>query len=325
MSHLHAVRLRQPKPSTMLIVETTVFVALSNVLVNPNAQEQLRRGFSRIVVASARESAVQELIALGGDVDAAIVGVKEYIDEDVLTALPRLRVLGSVGAGTNHLDLTALGNRGIRVITTPGANAVSVAEHALMMILSSAKRALPAHDAVLRGEDRAGMLDPPVEIRGRRAGILGAGATARALIPLLQALGVDVVVWTRDPGRHPDLHTVSLDEVFNGCDIISIHLPLTSQTKGMVDARLLRRLPDGAFVVNVARKEIVDPDGLRAVLEERSDLWFAVDDFGLVADGTVEVVGDRGMWSPHVAGVTVEALARMQDMVVRGMLETINN
>lgn len=171
---------------------------------NLDARAALERNFSTVVVATARERAVAELTALGDTVEAAIVGVRERINAGVLTALSRLRVVGSVGAGTDHVDLAALADRGVQVITTPGINAVSVAEHALMMTLALAKRALPAHAAVSAGEDRAGMHNPPVEVRGRRAGVLGAGATACALIPLLRAIGTDVVVWTRHPDRHPD-------------------------------------------------------------------------------------------------------------------------
>ncbi len=164
-----------------------------------------------------------------------------------------------------------------------------------MMILALAKHALPAHAAVVAGQDRVGMIDSPVEVHGRRAGVLGAGATGRALIPLLRALGMEVTVWTRRPDRHPDLPTAGLEEIFEECSIVSVHLPLTPHTRGMVDAKLLRLLPPGALVVNVARKEIIDSDGLQLVAAEQPDLRFAVDDFGLADDGTVAVVGDRGL------------------------------
>lgn len=303
----------------------TVFVALADVIDDPDARAALEQNFSTVVVATARENALIELAALGDTVHAAIVGVRERIDAAVLDALPQLRVLGSIAAGTDHLDLGALADRDVRLITTPGVNAVSVAEHALMMILALAKRMLPAHAAIVAGQDRAGMLDPPVEVRGRRIGVLGAGATARALIPLLQALGMEAVVWTRRPERHPDLRTATLEEIFSGCDIVSVHLPLTPQTRGLVNTQLLRLLPSGAFVVNVARKEIIDPDGLRAVAAERPDLRFAVDDFGLADDGTVATIGDRGLWSPHVAGITVEALAAMQGVVIRGVVQAVTS
>ncbi|HEY6421872.1 MAG TPA: NAD(P)-dependent oxidoreductase [Pseudonocardiaceae bacterium] len=301
----------------------TVFVALADVIDDPDARAALERTFSTVVVATAREHAVTELTALGDTVDAAIIGVRERIDAGVLAALPRLRVVGSLSVGTDHLDLAAIADRGVQVITTPGINAVSVAEHALMMILALAKRALPAHAAVVAGQDRAGMVDLPVEVRGRRVGVLSAGATARALIPLLRALGMDVQVWTRRPDGHPDLPTAGLEEIFGRCGIVSVHLPLTPQTRGLVDAQLLRLLPPGALVVNVARKEIIDSDGLRAIVAERPDLRFGVDDFGLAEDGTAAVVGDRGLWSPHVAGITVEASAEMENVVVRGVVQAV--
>lgn len=303
----------------------TVFVALADVIDNPDARAALERSFSTVVIATDRRHALTELTALGDTVHAAIIGIKERIDAGVLDALPQLRVLGSMAAGTDHLDLVALSDHGVQVITTPGVNAVSVAEHALMMILALAKRVLPAHAAVAAGEDRAGMLDPPVEVRGRRVGVLGAGSTARALIPLLRALGTEEVVWTRRPELHPDLRTATLEEIFGGCHIVSVHLPLTTETCGLVDAQLLRLLPPGAFLINVARKEIIDSDGLRAVVTERPDLRFAVDDFGLAEDGTVAAVGDQGLWSPHIAGITVEALAAMQEVVVRGVVQAVTS
>lgn len=139
----------------------TVFVALAEVIDDSDARAALERAFSTVVVATDRRHALTELTALGDTVHAAIIGVRERIDAGVLDALPQLRVLGSLAAGTDHLDLEALADRGVQVITTPGVNAVSVAEHALTMILALAKRVLPAHATVTASQDRAGMLDPP--------------------------------------------------------------------------------------------------------------------------------------------------------------------
>jgi hypothetical protein len=100
---------------------------------------------------------------------------------------------------------------------------------------------------------------------------------------------VDVTVWTRHPDQHPDLPTAGLEELFSGCGIVS-----------------------------------VDSDGLRVIAAERPDWWFAVDDFELADDGTVAIVGDRGLWSPHVAGITVEASTAMDDVVVRGVVQAVS-
>lgn len=294
-----------------------VFVALPDLRNNQQAFSALSRAFSTVHVASRREHAMKELTALGDVIAAAIVGVKERISVDVLDALPSLRVLGSVGSGTDHMDVAALKDRGVQVVTTPGTNAVSVAEHAMMMILSLAKRTLSGHSAVLNGQDRAGMREPPIEVRGRRVGVLGAGATARALLPMLHAFDVETTVWTRSPEKHVDLPTIELRELFRHSDIISLHLPLTESTRGLVDAELLSLLPTGALVINTARKEILDLAALPSLVSKRPDLRFAIDDFGLADDGTASNLGDSALLSPHTAGVTVEALRAMQDAVVQ--------
>ncbi|MGV9315557.1 hypothetical protein ACWDR0_25740 [Streptomyces sp. NPDC003691] len=135
----------------------TVFVALPDLPGNPEAFGLLSDAFTEVRVASRRDRALTELTALGPGVSAAVVGVRERIGPVILDALPGLRVLGSVGTGTDHLDLAALRERGVRVVTTPGVNAVSVAEHTMMMVLALAKRALSGHRAALTGEERAGM------------------------------------------------------------------------------------------------------------------------------------------------------------------------
>jgi phosphoglycerate dehydrogenase-like enzyme len=300
-----------------------VFVALPEIRDNQRAFGQLCRSFPTVHVASRRELAMTELAALGDEITAAIIGVKERINIDALEALPNLRVVGSVGTGTDHLDMAALRERGVRVVTTPGVNAVSVAEHAMMMILSLAKRTLSGHSAVMEGRDRGGMPEPPIEVRGRRVGILGAGATARALLPMLRAFGTDAAVWTRSPEKHADLPLIGLSDLFRRSDIISVHLPLTESTRGLVNATLLELLPEGALLVNTARKEIIDLTALPSLISTRPDLRFAVDDFGLAADGTASLLGDAALMSPHSAGVTVEALRAMQDLAVRETIRAV--
>ncbi len=298
-------------------------MALADLTHNRQAFDDLQRTFSTVRVATARDRAVAELKALGSDVTAAVIGIKERIDASVLDAVPELRAIGSVGVGTDHLDLAALRDRGVRVVTTPGVNSVSVAEHALMMILALAKRTLPGHAAVLSGEDRAGLTESPFELRGRRVGVLGAGATARALLPMLYALGTEPAVWTRRPERHADLPVMDLEELLRRSDILSVHLPLSDETRGLLGPKLLGLLPQGALVVNTARKDIFDLPALAAVVAERPDLRFAMDGFGLAADGVTASLGATALFSPHVAGVTVEALRAMQDRAVRGVVEAV--
>lgn len=312
-----------PSAGTPGAAPGTVFVALPDLPEHSAAFGRLLAAFSDVRVATHRDRALTELTALGPAVTAAVVGVRERVGPAVLDALPGLRVLGSVGTGTDHLDLAALRKRGVRVVTTPGVNAVSVAEHAMMMALALAKRALPGHQAALTGEDRAGLPEPPVELRGRCAGVLGAGATARALLPLLRAFGMETLVWTRTPENHADLPTAPLEEIFRRAHVISVHLPLHDSTRGLIGPRLLGQLPPGAMVVNTARKEILDISALPEMAAARPDLRFGIDDFGLAADGTAAALGASALFSPHVAGVTTESLAAMQETAVRRTVDLI--
>jgi phosphoglycerate dehydrogenase-like enzyme len=300
-----------------------LFLVLPDLLETDDLDRRLRERFDEIRVCERRENAIPELMELGPRVDAVIVGVRERITGDVLSAVPNLQVVGSVGAGTDHLDLVALQKAGVAVVTTPGANATSVAEHALFMILGLIKRGLRAHAAVLAGADRSGIPQLPLELSGSSVGVLGAGPTARALVGLLRPFDVDLRVWTRSPQKHPDLPVGPLERVFEA-RAVSIHLPLTAETRGLVGADLLRRLPPDAVVVNTARKEIVDPKELRIAVQSRPDLNVAVDDFDLKRDGTIDALDDfRGLWSPHIAGVTVQSLRRMHETVVTGLLNAI--
>ncbi|WP_169792552.1 NAD(P)-dependent oxidoreductase [Actinoplanes rectilineatus] len=305
----------------------TVFVVLPNVLENEAAAEKLHQAFDRVVVASERSVAVSELVDLGSSVDAAVVGVKERIDASVLDKLPNLRAIGSVSAGTDHIDVPAVQSRGVKLVTSGNANSQSVAEHALAMILCIVKRLREGHAASLSGADRAGMVNAPHEFRGMNVGILGAGATAQALLRLLQPFGVNVLVWTRNPASHPEIleygaENSGLDKIFGTCNVVSIHLPLTDETRHMVDGRLLNKLPKNACVVNVARKDIFDLGQLTESMVDRPDLSLAVDDFGLAGEDFVSRLDDRFLVTPHVAGVTVEAERAMQNIVVDGVIRT---
>ncbi|MFF2024056.1 NAD(P)-dependent oxidoreductase [Streptomyces sp. NPDC058171] len=298
----------------------TVFVTLPDLVANEPAMAALHDHFTAVRVVTDRGRALAELTALGADVTAAIVGVKERIDAGVLAALPELRAVGSVGTGTDHLDLTALRDHRVGLVTAPGVNAVSVAEHTMALLLGLAKRLLAGHAAVLAGTDRAGMPQRPVELRGRRAGVLGAGATARALLPMLRAFGLEPRVWTRNPDRHPDLPTAPLEDVLLHSDVLSVHLPLAEGTRGLLTPERLGLLPEGALVVNTARKAVFDLPGLPALRAARPDLRFAVDDFGLAADGTAALLAPDGLLSPHIAGVTAESLRAMEDTAVHGTI-----
>jgi D-3-phosphoglycerate dehydrogenase len=304
----------------------TLFLALENVLQNDEAMTRLRRVFTDVIVATERSRAMAEMSELAEEVDAAIIGVREHVTESVLGDVPNLQVLGSVGAGTDHIDLDALATRDVKLVTSAGVNARAVAEHAVLMVLGLLKSVLMSHEASVNGTDRDGVRTWPRDLRGRRVGILGCGRTAVEFARLVTAFGCDIHVWTRHPERHPEiaelgLHSTSIRDLFTSCEVVSVHLPLTDDTNGLVTGDLIRTLPNRAVLVNVARKEIFALHSLLPALDERKDITVGIDDFRLVEDGVPSALGPRCLLSPHLAGVTEEALKAMQDRVVAGLLE----
>ncbi len=307
-------------------MELTLFIAPEHLLENLPAMERLRATFSRIIVAGERRRAIAELVGAGPVVDAVIVGFLDAIRAEDVTALTRLRVVGSTATGTDHLPMDALRARGVRVVTADGANAYAVGEHALMMVLALLKRAAEGHEAVVSARDRAGVRQWPRDLRGRRVGLIGGGRTALALLRLLRAFDCEVRVWTRHPDRHPELAalgagTCGMDEVFECCEVVSLHVPLAIDTRGMVTGAHLRRLPKDAILINVARREIVDWASVAPVLAERRDLMLGADGLRLGDLGIPGLMEGRCILSPHVAGVTEGALRAMQDRVVAGVVE----
>jgi phosphoglycerate dehydrogenase-like enzyme len=303
----------------------TIFIAPEHLMDNQRAMARLGSVFHEIVFARERARAMAELAALGPSVEAVIVGMMDPIREGDLATLTNLRVVGSTATGTDHLAMDALEARGVEVVTADGVNAYAVAEHTLMMVLVLLKRALEAHESVTSGRDRAGMPAWPRDLRGRRAGILGAGRTAMAVVRLLRAFDCPVLVWTRRPDRHPEIvelgaEPASLDRIFEASEIVTMHLPLTDETRGLVTGGLVRRLPAGAMIVNVARGEVVDWPSVAPALAQRRDVLLGADGLGLAERGIPEAVGGRSILSPHVAGVTDGALRAMQDHVVDGVV-----
>jgi D-3-phosphoglycerate dehydrogenase len=194
------------------------------------------------------------------------------------------------------------------------------------MVLGLLKSVLVSHESTVNGTDRDGVVPWPRDLRGRRVGILGCGPTGVEFARLATGFGCDVHVWTRHPERHPEIaelgmHATSIQDLFRSCDVVSTHLPLNDDTRGLVTGDLVRAMPRGAVLINVARKEIFALPSLLSALKERKDVTLGIDDFELRQDRIVDELGHRCLLTPHTAGVTEEALQAMQERVVSGLIE----
>jgi len=186
----------------------------------------------------------------------------------VLRRLPALRMIAVCGIGTDAIDLEAARAQGIVVCNIPGRTAPVVAEHALGLMLAIAKRAWFQTNELKQGR-WTGMDN--VTLRGKTLGIVGAGAIAAEMIRLGKAIGMNVVAWTfhPTPERAAQLGVTfaALDDVLRAADVLSIHVKLTDQSRGLIGARELALLKPGALLVNTARGVIVATPALVSALD----------------------------------------------------------
>ncbi len=236
----------------------------------------------------------------------------------VLEACPGLRAVARFGVGLDNIDVGAADRAGVVVLSPRGANAVSVAEHALGLALALARRTVPVdRTARVGGWDRRSGR----ELHGGTWGVLGAGATGSAVAVRARALGMTVLA--HDPGvpgrllREGGIEPVGPDELAARSDVLSVHVPGGPATRGLVGGHLLGLLPDGAYLVNLSRGDVVDEDALLAALESGRLGGAALD----VRRQEPPVLGaleqrDDVVLTPHVGGLTTASTARIVHALV---------
>ncbi len=209
-----------------------------------------------------------QLLAAVADADAIIIR-SDKVTAEVVAAAPKLKIVVRAGAGYDNVDLDACSARGIVVMNTPGQNSNAVAELAIGMMIYMARN---------RFEPGTG-----TEISGKTLGIHAYGNVGRLVGRYGKAMGMKVIAY--DPFvsdktvfKVDDVWAVdSVDELYSKSDYVSVHIPATPETKKSINYALLSKLPKGATVVNTARKEVIDEDGLAKLLAERTDLKYATD------------------------------------------------
>jgi len=249
-----------------------------------------------------------------GRFDAVVVRTFA-VDRDLLERAGELKVVAKHGAGLDNVDVEAATEHGVVVCNTPDVNAPSVAEHAVVLALAVRKRLRVADADVRSGTwDRTKYIAP--ELAGDTMGLFGCGSIGERVAELADAFGMDVLVF--DPylteATVPDgveLVGASTD-LFDRADVVSVHAPLTDETRGAIGTDELAVFEDG-ILVNTARGGIVDEDALVAALDDGTLSGAGLDTFESEPPDPDDPLFDFGnvVATPHVAGTTVEAMARM--------------
>jgi D-3-phosphoglycerate dehydrogenase len=263
-------------------------------------------------VVSIDDSASAEFVSALAEADALIVRSATTVTRDMLGMAPRLRAVGRAGVGVDNVDIPAASEQGIAVFNAPGGNTIAAAELTMALLLSVA-RMVPAADASLRsgGWDRADFKG--VELRGKTLGLIGAGRIGGEVAIRCRAFGMDVLV--NDPYLSEEradelgVRLVGLDDVLTLADFISIHVPLTDETRGICGFDALAKMKPTAFIVNASRGGVVDEEALATALHDGTVAGAALDVYE-----TEPLPGDSPLrdapnlvLTPHLGASTAEA------------------
>ena len=255
----------------------------------------------------------------------------ETIDDALLDRMPALRCVLNFGVGVDGIDRGALERRGIAFGWPVGANAEAVADHAMALLLAVQHRIVEC-DALVRSGAWAADGYLPLALQdaaGKRLGVVGLGAIGRAFVRRARGFGMEVRYAT--PRPLPDVHEqelgvtlMDLDELMGWADIVSLHCPLTDETRGLITRERIARLRPDAVLINTARGAVVDEAALVEALVERRIAGAGLDVFADEPHVPAALLGlPHVVLTPHIADATPGAERRLVEHCVRVVLETL--
>ncbi|MGI8532843.1 MAG: phosphoglycerate dehydrogenase [Geodermatophilaceae bacterium] len=245
------------------------------------------------------------------DAEAILVRSATSVDAEALAAAPRLRVVARAGVGLDNVDVEAATARGVMVINAPQSNIVSAAEHAMGLLLAAARHIAPAHEALQQGRwSRSSFTG--TELDGKTVGIVGFGRIGMLFAQRVAAFGTRLLAYDPyvQPGRAAQLgvQLVSLEELLRESDVISVHLPRTPETVGLIGSKELETTKRGVIVINAARGGLVDEQALADAVRSGQVGAAGVDVYAKEPCTDSPLFGVPGIVvTPHLGASTVEA------------------
>ena len=273
-----------------------------------------------------REGDADDLRGKIADCQAILLGTWLRFTADIMDAAPSLKVISRTGAGVDSVDVAAATQRGIRVLYTPGANALTVAEHALTMIAALAKHVVFLDQQVRGDSFKARRLNLPVDLDGKTLGVAGFGAIGRQLAEKCRAaFNMEALVYDPFVTQLPDWAQAAktIDEIFEKADFISLHMPLTEETRNMVNARVLSLMKPTAFLVNTSRGEVIDEEALYECLSGKKIAGAGLDVFQKEPPdpGSKLLELPNVILTPHSGALTKECSMRVAKCAAQGIAD----
>lgn len=273
------------------------------------------------------------LAAQLADADGVIVRSATHITAELMDQAPSLRVIGRAGVGVDNIDVKAATQRGIVVMNAPDGNTITTAEHTIALLVSMARNVPQAHAKLQSGEwDKKSFVG--VELNGKTLGVIGLGRIGKHVAAIARGFGMNIVAFdpftSAEHAKELGLATAGLDEVLDRADFLTIHTPVTDETRGIIGRDAFAKMKQGVRVVNCARGGLVDETALLEAIENGTVAAAALDVFStepLPADSPL-LGNPKIITTPHLGASTTEAqegvaltvAEQMRDYLVSGTL-----
>ncbi len=272
----------------------------------------------------------EELLATIGDYDALLVRSATKVTEEVLDAGVKLRVIGRAGVGVDNIDIPAATQAGVIVVNAPTGNVVAAAEHTIAMLMALARNIPQAYQHVLAGDWKRSRY-VGTEVRNKVLGVIGLGRIAQEVARRAQGLGMEVVAYdpyvTEEYASQRNVRLVDIETLLAQADFITLHVPLTEQTRNLLNAERLAMAKPGVRILNVARGGVVDEAALVEAIERGQVAGAALDVFAvepLPADSPVRN-NEKIILTPHLGGSTVEAQEKVASDVAIQVVDVLHD
>ena len=265
---------------------------------------------------------------------AAVVGkqalvtmLTEQVDAALLDAGKDLKVVANVAVGYNNIDVPAARERGVVVTNTPDVLTESVADFTWALILAVTRRLSEGERVVRRGEWKGWAFDYMLgtELRGKQLGLVGLGRIAAAVAARAPVFGVRVAYTSRSHKGLAGAERMSLDQLLNTSDIVSLHVPLTAETRHLIDRKALTRMKRSAYLINTARGPVVDEEGLAWALQQRLIAGAALDVYEHEPKVHPDLLSlENVLLVPHLGSGTTETRTAMADLAADNVIAVLS-
>lgn len=271
----------------------------------------------------------EEQKAIIKEYDGLVIRSATKVTRELIEAADNLKVIGRAGSGLDNVDIAAASKRGIVVMNTPGGNTITTAEHAVSMMLSLARHIPQATRSIKDGKWEKGKF-MGTEIHDHTIGIIGTGNVGSVVAGLAKGLGMQVIAYdpyiSSEKAKKIGIELVSLDEIYRRSDFITVHSPLTSETRNLINAVTIAKMKDGVYIINCARGGIVNEKELAEAIKNGKVAGAALDVFEKEPPQERACIDlDQVICTPHLGASTTEAQENVAVAVAHQIVDYLTN